>query len=124
MFSPLAPLSMEALARRLAQLDVQPGAELITQGARGDRCYLVADGRVEVARDGVVVAQLRRGDVFGEVALLRNEPRNATCTAAEPSVLFAMEKDDFLEAVTGHPRVSAEAHRLAAERTDAMVRTR
>ncbi len=116
MFGPLAPATMEGVARRLIRLDVHADAIVVRQGDLGDRFYAIASGRVQVAQDGVVVATLGRGDVFGEIALLREEPRNATCTTLEPTTLYALEKGDFLEAVTGHPRAASEAQRLADER--------
>jgi MFS family permease len=122
LFSPLAPATMEGVARRLHQVDVEAGTAVIVQGDQGDRFYAIASGGVQVSKDGVIVARLQRGDVFGEVALLRGERRNATCTAVEPTVLYALDKDDFLEAVTGHPRVALEADLLAEARSETVVK--
>ena len=85
-------------------LDVNAHEPVTEQGERGDRYYLVTGGSFDVCIDGCVVAQVGAGQSFGEIALLLDVPRTATVTAAEPSTLIAIERDDFLEAVTGHPR--------------------
>ena len=69
---------------------VLPGEVVIRQGEEGDRFYAIADGEVAVSVDGHPVTTLRRGEGFGEVALLRSSPRNATVTAIGPVTLFAL----------------------------------
>ena len=119
LFAPLAPATLEALARGLSPYEVAAGTDVIRQGEVGDRFYVIASGAVRVLRDGVEVALLERGDGFGEIALLRDVRRTATCTAAGDALLYVLGKDAFLTAVTGHPRAHAEAARLADARVPA-----
>jgi CRP-like cAMP-binding protein len=65
---------------------------------------------------GELVGRLGPGDSFGEIALLRDVPRTATVRTRTDSVLFALARDDFLAAVTGHEAVQAEAERVVAAR--------
>lgn len=101
-FAPLPGTTIEHLAARLAPLRFETGTEIIRQGDPGDRFYLVAEGEVEVTADGKPVSMLHPGEYFGEIALLRDVPRTATVRAKTPVILYALEREDFLAAVTGH----------------------
>jgi MFS family permease len=107
-FSPLSPPVQEGLAARLEPVDVGRGEVIVRQGEHGDRFYVVASGEVAVAIDGKPQGTLGPGEHFGEIALLRDVPRTATVTAQGEVELFALEREDFLAAVTGHS-ASAEA---------------
>jgi MFS family permease len=107
-FAPLPGASLEHLASRLVPLRQDPGTVLVREGDPGDRFYIVAEGTVEISEDGVPIAELEAGGYFGEIALIRDVPRTATVTAKSPVVLYALDRDDFLAAVTSHAP-SAEA---------------
>ncbi len=107
-FAPLPGGSLEHLASRLVPLRVDAGSVIVREGDAGDRFYIVADGELEVSQDGTVISELDAGGYFGEIALLRDTPRTATVTARTDAVLYALDREEFLAAVTGHPQ-SAEA---------------
>jgi Cyclic nucleotide-binding domain len=111
-FAPLGVPEIESLARSLERVDLEPGAVVIRTGEQGDRFYAIADGTVEVSRDGRPVGTLTRGDGFGEIALLRDVPRMADVVAVTPTRLYALAKHQFVAAVTGHPEAAAEGERL------------
>jgi CRP-like cAMP-binding protein len=56
------------------------------------------------------------GGFFGEIALLRDAPRTATARAVGPGLLLALDRDNFLSAVTGHARMQEAADALVSER--------
>jgi MFS family permease len=107
-FAPLPGGSIEHLATRLVPLRVEAGSMIVREGDEGDRFYIVAEGELEVTQEGVQIAELTPGGYFGEIALLRETERTATVTARTDAVLYALDREDFLAAVTGHPQ-SAEA---------------
>jgi MFS family permease len=107
-FAPLPAATLEQLADRLEEVRVPAGDVIVRQGEPGDRFYLIEDGTVDVAVDGRPPHQLGPGDSFGEIALLRNVPRTATVTARTDAVLYSLEREDFVPAVTGSgPSLSA-----------------
>jgi hypothetical protein len=107
-FAPLPPSTLEQLAESLDEVRVGSGEEVIRQGESGDRFYLVGDGELDVYVDGGLVQSLGRGDSFGEIALLRDVPRTATVKARGDAVLYALERHNFIGAVTGFaPSLSA-----------------
>jgi MFS family permease len=101
-FAPLPGTSLEHLAGRLVPLRIDPGDVIVRQGDAGSRFYIVAEGEVEVSEDAQPISKLGAGGYFGEIALIRDVPRTATVTARTPVVLYALEREDFLAAVTGH----------------------
>ncbi len=107
-FTPLPGASLEHLASRLVPLRLDAGTVIVREGDAGDRFYIVAEGTVEVSQYERALSELGAGDYFGEIALLRNVPRTATVTTRTNVVLYALDRDDFLASVTGHPQ-SAEA---------------
>lgn len=107
-FAPLPGATLEHLAARLIPLRVEAGTTIVRQGDAGDRFYVVAEGDLEVRQDDQRLSELGPGDYFGEIALLRDLPRTATVIARTETVLYALDRDEFLAAVTGHPS-SAEA---------------
>jgi MFS family permease len=107
-FAPLPGGSLEHIAARLVPLRIDPGETIIREGDEGDRFYIVAEGTLAVSQDGVAISELEPGGYFGEIALLRDVARTATVEAKTPAVLYALDRNEFLAAVTGHPQ-SAEA---------------
>jgi MFS family permease len=107
-FAPLPGMTLEHLAGRLVPLRLDRGTVIVREGDAGDRFYIVAEGAVEVSEYGRAIAELEAGGYFGEIALIRDVARTATVTAKTPVVLYALDREDFLAAVTSH-EPSAEA---------------
>jgi len=101
-FAPLPPSTIEHLAAKLIPVRVAAGETVVRQGDHGDRFYIVDNGRVRVEIDGEEVNDLWPGEAFGEIALLRDVPRTATVTAVEDTELLALERNEFIAAVSGY----------------------
>jgi CRP-like cAMP-binding protein len=107
-FEPLSLAAKERLAAKLLPLDVPAGETIVRAGDVGDRFYIVESGTVRV---GLENGEKHSGarEYFGEIALLRDVPRTATVTAETATRLYALERADFLAAVTGHALAEAAA---------------
>lgn len=116
MFAVLPAAVLEKLSRDLEQLSVPDATDIVTQGEVGDRLYLVAQGQVDILKNGVSVDTTGAGDFFGEIALLRNVRRTATVRAIGDVELYALGRDDFLEAVTGSSAAQELADTVADRR--------
>jgi len=121
LFAPLGAPVLESLARSLRPLEEPAGTVVVRAGDPGDLYYAIADGTLSVSVDGATVGDISRGDGFGELALLADVPRTATVTATTDVRLYALAKDPFLTAVTGHAASKQEADRLVEERLGAHV---
>jgi uncharacterized protein YhbP (UPF0306 family) len=98
-FRDLPAQEVETVEGQLRTVEIAAGDVVVRQGAPADKFFIVVDGEVEVLResDGETrtLATLRRGQFFGEIAILRDTPRMATVRALGPTTLFAMERDVF-----------------------------
>jgi putative peptide zinc metalloprotease protein len=100
LFADLPDADLTALSRKFSPRHFSPGEAVVRQGEPGSSFYIVRAGRLEVtARNGdaqpVRLQELRRGDYFGERALLRRQPRAATVRAITPSEVLRLSARDF-----------------------------
>jgi MFS family permease len=115
-FAPLPVATLERLCHAMETIDAWPGEEIVRQGERGERFYLIDQGEVEIYRDGVHRHVEGEGGSFGEIALLRDVPRTATVRATCRTRMLALERDRFLAAVTGHLRSHQAARAVVDSR--------
>jgi MFS family permease len=115
MFAPLSIAAKEYMARRLVSVPVSAGDVVIRAGDPGDRFYIVADGEFDVLADGAD-RKMGGGDYFGEIALLRDVPRTATIRAVVDGQLYALERADFLAALTSHSAAHVAGEAVVDER--------
>ena len=120
-FAPLPPPQLERLARALVEVRVEPGGALFEEGDRGDRFYVIADGRAAVEVGDEPVRTIEPGDFFGEIALLRDVPRTASVRALTGLRLYALDSDTFVETVTGHAASAKAAGTIVAARLPSPV---
>jgi hypothetical protein len=116
MFAPLPLATIENVSRRVDTVEVHAGETVIREGEYGDRFYVVAEGVLDVSCVRGAFPAVSTGDAFGEIALLQDVPRTATVTARDDCVLYALDRESFLCAVSSHPSAANAARALATTR--------
>ncbi len=88
---------------------LQPGEVLFREGDAGDEMYLIKSGKIKISKvienTETVLAILKEGDFFGEMAIIDGSPRSATATAIEPTELIIFDKDAFMAQVSENPLI-------------------
>jgi len=94
------PLNDREILRVLQVTDVcdyQNGETIISEGDKGEELFIVLSGHATVMRNGAELATLNAGDHFGEMALVRSQPRSATVRSSGNSELMVIRRTEFFE---------------------------
>jgi len=100
-FSGFSKEELSRISSRLRTEKYKKGIDIVKQGDVGDELYIIRSGEVEILvrsdTDDMerVVAHLSGGDHFGEVALVVDVPRTATCRARTSVEVWVLSKEDF-----------------------------
>ncbi|MBI4815092.1 MAG: Flp pilus assembly complex ATPase component TadA [Deltaproteobacteria bacterium] len=118
------------IAERLEPRVYNPGEVIFEEGAVGDALYIIRAGTVGVFLvDRALglefeLAKLRGGQVFGEMAVVGEDRRSATCKALEPTSCFLLTRDTFHRIVERIPQVALAVAQVLAQRVNLLNRER
>ena len=93
-----AELSDEDIQKIIEKIQMQYFPEnhvIFNEGDGGDIMYVIKRGEVQVLRDNTILAVLKDGQFFGEMALVSDETRNATIKTVSDVELLTLSKDDY-----------------------------
>jgi CRP-like cAMP-binding protein len=121
LFRPFNRMQQRELLRRFTSHDARPGTVVIHEGEQGRGLFVVLSGELDVSRktaDGqtVPLAGLRTGDVFGEMAVLRNAQTTATVVAQRPSTVLFLAREYVDRIVAAVPEIKSYLEALAEDR--------
>jgi CRP/FNR family transcriptional regulator, cyclic AMP receptor protein len=132
LFRDLDEAALSELSALLTIDQFPAGTRLFRAGDAGDAMFLVESGRVQIKLsdtegDEFILADLRSGEFFGELALLDGKPRSADALIVENATLAKLSRPTFLSLIGRRsgivlPLLSAMTHRL--RRTDELLRHR
>jgi putative ABC transport system ATP-binding protein len=121
LFADLQTSTLTEVADKMMVEEAQPEDIVIRQGDPGELFYLIRSGRVDVIveenGEKRKVAELGEGQYFGEAALLRDEPRNATIVARTKCLFYTLGKVDFKQVLDRSKSFDAEVRAVLASRT-------
>jgi CRP-like cAMP-binding protein len=119
----IEPAKLKLIAFTSERMNYAEGQELCHQGEPGDAMYVILGGVAEVLidlKDGgqISVAEMRKNDFFGEIAILCDVPRTATIKAKTPVSTLKITKEMFYRLVAEFPQLAIEVMRELAHRVD------
>ena len=94
-FSKFPVMELSVLVSAFEKITVDPGESIIVQGEVGDYFYIIFSGTVMFLVDGNEVGEAYDGTGFGEMALIYDCPRAATCQSVTPCSLFRVDQKTF-----------------------------
>ena len=132
LFGSLDDEAASELRSLLRTRDVGTGTPLFRTGDEGDAMYLIENGRVRICvtdedKKEIVLAELARGDFFGEMAIIDGKKRSADAVIAEDARLAVLSRDNFLHFIQSNPMVALEMLSATFSRlrtTDRMLQQR
>src|SRR5919206_1284158 len=120
-FGDVEPRELEEVAQVAVPRHWDRGEVIFREGDVGDTCYVLRSGAVLLTRehqDGRVVAlaELRTGQIFGELAIFRGERRSATAEVVEPAAALALLAQDVQRLIRRNPDLALKLLANLAER--------
>ncbi|MDF1611867.1 MAG: Crp/Fnr family transcriptional regulator [Stygiobacter sp.] len=110
-FSELKKETLEKIEKIGQRKSYNKGEVILMEDDPGSALFIIISGKVKVARssnDGkeVILSILNESDFFGEMAILDGQKRSATVSAIEPSEVFILQRNDFIDLLYAHPDIS------------------
>ncbi|MFB9864290.1 cyclic nucleotide-binding domain-containing protein [Rufibacter immobilis] len=93
------------LAGALEELHLEPDTQLFAKGDQGDSMYFVYKGKVRIHDEEHTFATLGENEILGELSILDAEPRSATATTLEETILLKLEREPFYEIMISNAEV-------------------
>lgn len=116
LFGGCSKKELEHVSAVADEIDFKAGKTLIREGAPGREFFVLVEGTAQVSRDGSQIDTAGPGDFFGEMALLSDQPRNATVTTTSDVDALVINSRSFRQLVESNPLIALKVMRAVAER--------
>ena len=116
LFAGCSKKELARVATLADEIDFRPGKRLIREGEPGREFFILVDGSAEISRKGKPIDTAGPGDFFGEMALLADQPRNATVTTTSDVDALVVTARSFRDLIGDSPLIALKVMRAVAER--------
>ncbi len=120
LFSGLSAWELRSISQLMRLTEYKKDEIVYREGGEPEGFYVIASGRFEAyvvsSEKTKILAYLRRGDYFGEMSLLTNQPHSATIRALSDSLVLEIKKDDFKKSIEHNASISLELSRRLSTR--------
>lgn len=121
LFAKLSSRERLTLGRAAIVRSYPKNSAILREGERTDSLYVINSGKVKVLmRDEegkeVILSILKKGDYFGELAVIDELPRSASVVTMEPSEMTVLSKAEFIQCVANNPGIAMTIMRGLAQR--------
>lgn len=114
---PLRPA--QTIVAALGNQSVKAGDTVVRAGAPADKFFIIVSGEAELTRADGEKVTLGPGRLFGEVTIMRDQPRAATVTATSDLELLALDRDTFRDLISQAMEITPDFDQVIRERLDA-----
>jgi CRP-like cAMP-binding protein len=121
LFRPFDRAHRVELIERFTVRTLEAGDVVIAEGASSGGLYVVLEGTLEVRTGGLLVSELKEGDLFGEISMLTRGPATASVSAPSSARVLHLSKPIFDEVILTHPQVLELISDLASRRREALA---
>lgn len=119
LFQCLTAEEFQALQQIVSERRYHIGQDIFHEGSPGDGVYFVNEGLVEIssgAGNRRIFSQLGPGEIFGEMAVIDNQPRSATATATKETGVYFIPRSEMLEFIGRSPKLTVALLQLISRR--------
>jgi CRP-like cAMP-binding protein len=116
LFAGCSKKELERISMIADEIDFRSGKTLIKEGSPGREFFVLADGTAEISRKGKRIDTAGPGEFFGEMALLTDQPRNATVTTTSAVDALVITAASFRNLVESNPLIALKVMRAVADR--------
>lgn len=111
LFAHLSIKEIEVLAEAMFYSEFEAGQALVYEGESGNELFIIVKGTISVSvkSEGkeIELVRLGAGDFFGEMAMLEQEHRSATCKAVESTSCLVLKSQDFSSLIIDQPKIAS-----------------